>query len=1117
MASARELWIVLKGRDEASRLVRSFAGNVRSAGNSVKAAQLQSQAAAIRQRAEMLKTNGAMAQQIQQINSHVTGLDKQARALTAESARAKEYRDTIMKTNGTTNAQIDAINKHITALDRRSAVIRSDAAVQRNAMAQVQNDLNGQVAALKTHATALDQQARSFRDADRAALNHAKSLERLSSVAQQGSTMAIGMGFAFAGAAAGGALFMYKSIKAAIDYEKQVRATATQVTGFKAGLGELSDMGIKVAETIAVKFEDIQPALYDIFSSLEVGTKQAGVLLEAFSKGAVAGEVSISKVSRAVIGEMNAFQRPVSDVNHLLDMQFQLVKFGIGTYAEWVDRIGLVTPSAVRAGQSIETMTAALATATRMGIPAASSAASVARAMDAMSNPKAIIALKNLGVSSLDAAGKMRPMNLILHDFRDALDKMPVKDRVAAILDVFKSAGGTIQARRFLQNILLVKGNLESFDMILGQVKNSSGSMEKAYELMANSTAAKSELLRNKWMSLKVSLGQALLPSITDLISKLGSLLDWFNKLPEGTKGIIAQFVLWGTVAGAVVGALLFIVSGVGFMIAAFATAGTTILVVFGVITAFVALIVGLGAAFILVYKHSEGFRNNISALGKAIKGIFDAVKDTIAGLVAAFRKNLEPAFNNLAKVINDKVMPAGKSLIDLFSKVYTPRLREAGKVIIAVADRGFKHIADIINNVVIPVISAVTDWFKKHQDTLVPIIKILAEVGKWFLIIAGIITGVVVAALITIFVVSLGIVVGAILAVVATIIYTIKFFKLLNGWVKDFGDIIVTAASAVGSFFVDVGKAIADFVSSVGDFFAALPGNIWDAIKAIPDVMTKLFSDTFNAVGYIIGYGIGTIIASVTIWPGKIWDVIQGIPDLFSTVWNAVFQFSVNIISTTVNWIINFFSSLLGKTWNVIKGIPGAFSDLWHSVLSTSSSIIHSVIDTVVGIFRGLGGSAKTAVNDLPGKIFGVLRSIVTEAKNIGGDIVRGLINGLTDMLSWAVDRAKDFAHSIVKGVKDALKSGSPSKVFMDLGKFSGIGYIMGLQKSMQGADKIFGGYVSGLTGTNAMQPAYPASVSNIDNGSSKVINNTFNITTQEIDPRKHSAELGWLIGQKV
>lgn len=1052
MASTRELWVILRGRDEASRMVHSFARNVRSAANAVKAAQLESQAAAVRQQATLLRTNGQIAEQIRVMNSHVLGLDKQARAYTLSAAQAREYRDTVLRANGATNEQIGAINQSIRTFERRAAVLRAQASVERNAIAAMTTGLDNQVRALHTHAAALDAEARRLREADRAAANHARTLRHLSVGFQQSSDVALGFTFALGAAAAAGAIFMAKSVQATVAYEKQVRLTATQVDGFSGSLKELGNVGIRTANEIGVRFEQIQPALFDIFSSMEVGVKDAEVLLKAFSKAAVAGQTEIQDVSRATIGILNAFGRPIKDVNKILDIQFQLVQEGIGTYEEWTQRIGLVTPSAVRAGQSVEMMAAALATATRMGLSAARSGTSVARAMDAMSHPAAVRNMEELGIKVRDARGKFLPMNTVLRQFRDILNKMPEKDRVKTILDVFKGAGGTIEARRFLQNLLLGKKNIELFDQALKDMQGSSGSMEQAYGIMADSIAVKSELLRNKWQILKIGIGNALVPSLLQLVETLSKALEWFNRLPDSTKNTIAQFLLWGTAIAAAGAALFGIIAIIGFVVAAFVTAGTTILVVIGALTALAAIAVAAGAAFITLWQNSKNFRDLISTLADKVADVKNAIADLAQRGAEAFNDKLRPALEDLWNTIESKVLPVIDDLVQRVADNLLPKLKEAGGVFINNIKPALDEIARVIQDDLIPALNELNTLYQQNKAYIDPIVKALGELIVAAAFVAAVIMGSLIVSL-------------RVLSVV---------IQAGISWLGLMITILHNAHEALKA----AGAGVAKFVTDVVSGLSKLPGAVG------------------NAIGSIVG-------------------IVQ-------EVWRRTRMVALTTINSMISSSTGTLSSWPGKVLSAIIGIVGRVASVFAQALGRAASGAQSIVSRSVGVLASLPGRARGAINGIIGAVGSVMASAAGRAFAGGQAIVRSVVSGATGLIGWAAGRLRAAAGSIVQGFLDALP-GSPVKwgplKVLNNGKM-GKKIIRMLTSGMESETVALRSAFQGMMTPNpVLRPAgatgyTPGSAPSSPPGSSsggKVVNNQFYITTQEIDPRKHAADLGW------
>jgi len=233
-------------------------------------------------------------------------------------------------------------------------------------------------------------------------LDKAQQKTMATALANGKALMTVGATVGVLGAA--GLAFYSEATKQAVDYNKQVALTKTQMFGVKASFDQVAKAGLDVANTIAVPLDQIQMGLYDIFSSMDVNLTQAKYLLVNFSKEAVAGQVTLNVAERATIGIMNAYQLKVRDVARIQDIMFNLVKYGVGTYENFANVIGRVTGPAVRANQTFEQTAALMAFTTRNGLSAANAASSVGRALDAIGKSRDKIA--NFGRIVVSVLGK---------------------------------------------------------------------------------------------------------------------------------------------------------------------------------------------------------------------------------------------------------------------------------------------------------------------------------------------------------------------------------------------------------------------------------------------------------------------------------------------------------------------------------------------------------------------------------------------------------------------------------------------------------------------------------------------------------------------------------------
>lgn len=661
-SATRDLWLVLKARDEGTRALRGFSREVRQVGDTVQLANMQASKSALLNTLHQQKLTGATKQQMLVTSQQIANIDRQI---------------------------------------GQGRIVRASMEEQRVSAQRLSGTLGGLAGAATAFSTA----------------------------------MLAGSVFGVVG--------IKNLINASVAYDKQASLTRTQVDKFALSLDQIREIGLRVARSVAVPFEEVQTALFDIFSSMEVNGKQAEELLMVFSKGAVAGQTSIQASARATIGLLNAFQLPLTSVNHLMDLQFQLVQEGIGTYEEWAQRIGLVSPSAARAGQSVETMLAALAATTRMGISAARSGTAVARAFDAMSNPKTVKQLKKLGVNALDAKGKFRPLIDVLFEFRKEIQKLPQADRIAKILDIFKGAGGTIEARRFLQNMLLTPGNLELFKSIFDEMSKESGSFEKAYSIMADTTASKTQLLSNKWAAMKVRLGDSLAPSFMIVVDWLGRVLDKFEKLSPKTKKFIALFIAGSVVLLGVAGILGLMAASALAIAAAVAAAGVQLAIFLTIVAGIGAAAAGGIAVFTTLYQKSKTFRDEINKTGAELKKFYDENLVPIGRAIkTSWEETLLPALQRLWDKINNDILPILSSLHRKFMDEILPVAKDVGNTIRDYVIYWFHKIKDAIDTQLIPALDKAKQYYLDHKETIDGLIHTFGLLFGWIARVAALIAG---------------------------------------------------------------------------------------------------------------------------------------------------------------------------------------------------------------------------------------------------------------------------------------------------------------------------------------------------------------------------------------
>jgi tape measure domain-containing protein len=190
-----------------------------------------------------------------------------------------------------------------------------------------------------------------------------------------------------------------------------------------------------------------------------------------------------------------------------------------------------------------------------------------------------------------------------------------------------------------------------------------------------------------------------------------------------------------------------------------------------------------------------------------------------------------------------------------------------------------------------------------------------------------------------------------------------------------------------------------------------------------------------------------------------------EGIKSVFTNAWNNLVQVVVNLwngIKQAFSNAIEAVKQTVVNMWDAITSFfaaaPGrivAFvTSLWNSVQSAFSSAVQTVISTVssmwnsiVSFFQSAPGRIMSALQSLWSSITSTFQSIASDAASAGSDVVRGFINGIWDLASWAYNEITSFFGSVVDWAKKVLHINSPSRVFMEIGQYITEGLAVGIQ----------------------------------------------------------------------
>lgn len=933
--------------------------------------------------------------------------------------------------------------------------------------------------------------------------------------------VSLGTGMAFAGGAT--LAWLAGSTKEAIEFEKQIARVATQTDNVKASQQELGDIVKGVAGKIAVPLDELAGGLYDIFSSMEVTLPQSGHLLEQFAKEAVAGLTSLETASRATIGIMNAFHIPVEKVTDVLDVQFQLVRKGVGTFEQFAGAIGKATPSAARAGQSVETLSGMLAYLTRNGLSADMAAASAARSFDALAHPKTVQRLEKMGVTVKTNTGDFREMGDIMVDLQKKLSKLSDPERAAALQDLFKSSGGTIQARRFYDAVLKDAESVKQFTGLVGDMKNAQGAFGEAYDTMANTTAAKSQLLENRWRLMRIEIGEALIPAFNQLLDILSTLIDWWNSLDESTQKAIITTVAIGAALMVLLGIVVALAGAFTMLAGAAAIMGIGVGALLGLFALVVAGIAAVIAIAIILWKNWDKITKALGdawnwLLNSVLKPVWNWIKEHIGAKMSAVWNDMKTSVVKAVQTVGEWVKRVWNDIV-----------------------QWTKGLKDDVMTIVQPLVDGIIKAWHKIDDFLIPLLKIMASafVGAWE-IIKGVVVGAwhaisgVVEGIIKVFQGIIDILVGVFSGNWKRVWDGIlKIFEgvwiAIKGIFQGIWDVIVgiwdgaveffsTLFAEIGDLFVAAWEFIWELLKGVLEFivdgiihiFVDLPVKIWDAIWS----SATFLIDNFHRLGEIFVDMLtdGALSKKRTFWDGvnsvldqariaadpklqEYYGIGKKLIDSFINGWTSGNQHWLTAVRTSLGYAID-------EARNKAGLFLGTGSELAGALGQGAESKKH----WVVGVFSGIASAVRSAAN--PGTGW---------AYDAGADITTSLGNGAQSKVHWL--------KSVFQGISNIIPQwkGPPAKDAVLLfanGVLIMQGLIRGVNSqkaSLQSALGDIGADMSAWTPSDKPTGSDPMPYTFRPPGSGGGTTQYVSIHTPEIVPQRDAVLLGYELSRRV
>lgn len=354
------------------------------------------------------------------------------------------------------------------------------------------------------------------------------------------------------------------SVKTAADFD-----TAMSNVKALSGAGEedfqrLRDAALEMGEKTAFSASEAADALGYMALAGWDSDKSIEALPAVLSLAAASG-MELAAASDMVTDYLSAFGMEANQAAYLSDI-LAFAQANSNTSAEQLgDAYKNCAANLHAAGQDVETVTSLLEAMANQGTKGGEAGTSLAAIMRDITQKMDDGAIKigDTTVAVQDAQGNFRDLTDVLKDVETATDGMGSAEKAAALSATFTSDSTKGLNQIFTEGVDTVAGYEEA-------LKNAGGTAEEQADTKLDNLNGQMTLLGSAIEGAAISVGETLIPTISDLVNWINGLVDKFNGLNEDQKQMI---VMIGLVVAAIGPGLII----VGKLISIMGTVSTVI------------------------------------------------------------------------------------------------------------------------------------------------------------------------------------------------------------------------------------------------------------------------------------------------------------------------------------------------------------------------------------------------------------------------------------------------------------------------------------------------------------------------------------------------------------
>jgi len=360
----------------------------------------------------------------------------------------------------------------------------------------------------------------------------------------------------------------------------------------------------------------------------------------------------------------------------------------------------------------------------------------------------------------------------------------------------------------------------------------------------------------------------------------------------------------------------------------------------------------------------------------------------------------------------------------------------------------------------------------------------------------------------------------------------------MATGNVTGFIDSLVsTIKIAVPAIIALLPKLVDGIVQIVQAIVPALVAALPTLIPALITAVVSLIQALVAAMPAIIQALLGALPLLIQGFIQLFLAIVQALPQIVTMIANALPTIIKAIVDGLTNpatltslimGAIQLFLAIIQALPTIIVALVNALPVIIDNIIKTltSTAFINAMIQATIQLFMALVKAIPQIIGSLIGALGSILKTIgdtlsPANLGRIGGDMIKGLWEGIKNLGSWVLDKIKGFGGDIMNGIKGIFGIHSPSTEWAWVGKMNVMGLAKGIVDNaglVTGAvDKLASDAMAGMTMTPSISGMNVAPIDPLTAGGTALAgaggivqnNNIYN----QVDLDAVTRELAWQV----